>query len=240
MQAVANEMNLSETAFVRQLGDQFNLRWFTPTAEVELCGHATLASAHALWSEGVVPEHLPISFQTKSGILTCVKEGTFIELDFPATVAWEAEPPEELIGALDVKPVFAGQTKYDILICVESEEVVRALEPDFVRLRGVSMRSVIVTSRSVDPRYDFVSRCFAPGIGIDEDPVTGSAHCCLGPYWAERFGKNELTGLQASARGGIVKVRINDDRVILSGNAVTVMRGELAEAITGVDVGGSR
>lgn len=229
MQAVAAEMNLSETAFVRPLGDSFELRWFTPAIEVDLCGHATLASAHALWTEGVVNEGQPIRFHTKSGELTCAKYRDLIELDFPATPAKEATSPEGLLDALDVRPSFVGQSKFDKLVCVESEQVVRSLKPDFARLREISMRGVIVTSRSVDPRFDFVSRFFAPGAGIDEDPVTGSAHCCLGPYWSERLGKTEMTAFQASSRGGIVRVRVNGDRVILAGNAVTVLRGELSE-----------
>jgi PhzF family phenazine biosynthesis protein len=229
MQAVAAEMNLSETAFVRTLGDSFELRWFTPAIEVDLCGHATLASAHALWTEGVVNEDQPIRFHTKSGALTCAKYRDFIQLDFPATPAKEAKPPEGLLEALEIRPSFVGQSKFDKLIRVESEQVVRSLKPDFARLREISMRGVIVTSTSDDPRFDFVSRYFAPGAGIDEDPVTGSAHCCLGPYWSERLGKTEMTAFQASARGGIVRVRVNGDRAILGGNAVTVLRGELSE-----------
>jgi PhzF family phenazine biosynthesis protein len=228
MQAVAAEMNLSETAFVHQLRDDFALRWFTPFTEIDLCGHATLASAHALWSEGVVADNQPIHFQTKSGTLTCTKSGTFIQLDFPAIPAEEGKPPEGLLDALKVRPSFVGHSKFDQLIHVESEQVVRALKPDFVRLREISTRSVIVTSRSDDPRFDFVSRCFAPRVGIDEDPVTGSAHCCLGPYWSEQLGKTELTAFQASTRGGIVRVCVKGDRVVLGGNAVTVMRGELS------------
>ena len=233
MQAIAAEMNLSETAFVHPLNDGFSLRWFTPATEVELCGHATLASAHALWSEGMVIENEPIHFQTKSGLLTCTSEGSFVQLDFPATPAEEGEPPVGLLEALDIRPSFVGESKFDKLMHVESERDVRALKPDFARLgeilSEISPRSVIVTSTSDDPRFDFVSRCFAPGVGIDEDPVTGSAHCCLGPYWSDRLGKTELIGFQASSRGGTVRVSVNGDRVVLGGNAVTVMRGELSE-----------
>ena len=229
MQAVAAEMNLSETAFVRPLDDGFELRWFTPAIEVDLCGHATLAAAHALWTEGVVNEAQPIRFHTKSGILTCTQHGDFIELDFPATPALEAEPPAGLLDALGVKPLFVGRSKFDKFLVVETEQVVRSLKPDFAELRQISMRGVIVTSISDDPCFDFVSRYFAPGAGIDEDPVTGSAHCCLGPYWSEQLGKTEMTAFQASARGGIVRVRINGDRVLLGGQAVTVMKGELIE-----------
>jgi PhzF family phenazine biosynthesis protein len=233
MQAVAAEMNLSETAFVHQHSDGFALRWFTPTTEVDLCGHATLASAHALWSEGLVMENQSICFQTKSGELTCTKDGTFIQLDFPATPAEESKPPEGLLDVLEIRPSFVGESKFDKLIHIESEQAVRGLKPNFARLgeilREESLRSVIVTSASDDPRFDFVSRCFAPGVSINEDPVTGSAHCCLGPYWSERLGKIQLTAFQASKRGGIVRVRVNGDRVVLGGNAVTVMRGDLLE-----------
>lgn len=228
MQAVAAEMNLSETAFVRPIEDGFELRWFTPLVEVDLCGHATLASAHGLWSEGVVSGALPIRFHTKSGVLTCTQNGDFIELDFPATPLQEVEPNAGLIDALGVEPVFVGKSKFDDLVQVESEESVRSLKPDFSQLRELSMRGVMVTSVSDDPHFDFVSRFFAPGVGIDEDPVTGSAHCCLGPYWSERLGKTEMTAFQASARGGVVRVRVEGDRVLLGGQAVTVLRGELS------------
>ena len=229
MQAVAAEMNLSETAFVRPLDDGFELRWFTPALEVELCGHATLASAHALWTEGVVGNDQPIRFHTKSGVLTCTQVDDFIELDFPATPAQEAEPPAGLFDALGVTPSFVGRSKFDRFVLVESEQVVRSLKPDFARLREISMRGAIVTSMSDNPRFDFVSRYFAPGAGIDEDPVTGSAHCCLGPFWSERLAKTEMTAYQASARGGVVRVRVNGDRVILGGQAVTVFRGNLTD-----------
>ncbi|MCA9119668.1 MAG: PhzF family phenazine biosynthesis protein [Planctomycetaceae bacterium] len=227
MQAVAAEMNLSETAFVRRLDGDFELRWFTPAIEVELCGHATLASAHALWTEGIVKTGQPIRFHTKSGVLTCTQAGDLIELDFPATPAEAAEPPAGLLDALGAQPNYVGKSKFDKFILVESEKVVRSLKPDFTALRQVPMRGVIVTSPSDDPQFDFVSRYFAPGAGIDEDPVTGSAHCCLGPYWSERLGKIEMTAFQASSRGGIVRVRLNGDRVLLGGQAVTVMKGEL-------------
>ncbi len=227
MQAVAAEMNLSETAFVRPQDDGFELRWFTPAIEVELCGHATLAAAHALWSEGVVAGSTPIRFHTRSGVLTCTTDGELIELDFPATPAHAAEPPDGLLAALGVTPSFVGRSKFDKFVLVESEQVVRSLQPDFARLREIPMRGVMVTSTSDAPRFDFVSRYFAPGAGIDEDPVTGSAHCCLGPFWSERLGKTAMTAYQASARGGVVRVRVNGDRVILGGQAVTVWRGEL-------------
>jgi PhzF family phenazine biosynthesis protein len=227
MQAVAAELNLSETAFVRPLDDGFELRWFTPAIEVELCGHATLASAHALRTEGVVNTVQPIRFHTRSGVLTCTHEDGLVELDFPATPAQEDEPPAGLLDALGVRPSFVGSSKFDKFVLVESEQVVRSLKPDFAQLRQISMRGVIVTSTSDDPQFDFVSRYFAPGAGIDEDPVTGSAHCCLGPYWNAQLGKTEMTAFQASARGGVVRIRVTGDRVLLGGQAVTVMKGEL-------------
>ena len=168
-----------------------------------------------------------LRFQTKSGVLTCTREGALIELDFPATPAHEAEPPAGLLDALGIQPSFVGKSKFDKFLVVESEQAVRSIQPDFAKLGQISMRGVIVTSVSDDPRFDFVSRYFAPGAGIDEDPVTGSAHCCLAPYWCERIGKTELSGFQASARGGVVRVRVNGERVILGGQAVTVMKGEL-------------
>jgi PhzF family phenazine biosynthesis protein len=227
MQAVAAEMNLSETAFVRPVGEDFELRWFTPTIEVELCGHATLASAHALWGEQVVADDEPIRFLTKSGVLTCTQRKDFIELDFPATPISSTDLTEELCLALGITPSFVGRSKFDMLILVDSEQILRSLQPDFSRLRKMPMRGFIVTSASDDPRFDFVSRFFAPAAGIDEDPVTGSAHCSLGPFWSERLGKTEMSAFQASARGGIVRVRVSGDRVLLGGQAVTIFKGVL-------------
>jgi PhzF family phenazine biosynthesis protein len=228
MQAVAAEMNLSETAFVRRCEGGFALRWFTPTIEVDLCGHATLASAHILWSEGAVPAAEIIQFHTRSGVLTCVRNQKSIELDFPATPPHTIEPPAGLLDALGVSSALVRKAKFDYLVLLESEQDLRSLAPDFRKLIQLDTRGVIVTSPSDDPRFDFVSRFFAPAAGVDEDPVTGSAHCCLGPFWATRLGKTELIGFQASARGGTVKVRVAGDRVILGGQAVTVWRGELA------------
>ena len=227
MQAVAAEMNLSETAFVRSLDKDFELRWFTPTIEVDLCGHATLATAHAMWTEGVVAGDSPIRFHTRSGVLTCQKRGTWIELDFPATPVEESQPPSGLLESLGVLPRFVGKSKFDCFVHVESEEIVRSLKPDFAKLLQIPMRGVIVTSRSDDSQFDFVSRFFAPAVGVNEDPVCGSAHCCLGPYWSEQLGKTEMKAFQASARGGILKVQVADERVVLGGQAVTVLRGEL-------------
>ena len=229
MQAVAAEMNLSETAFIRPGDNGFELRWFTPTTEVDLCGHATLASAHALWEMDVVAIGEPIHFRTKSGELICMRQGELIELDFPATPVTAADESEELCGALGVTASFVGESKFDSLVLVESEQAVRSLKPDFARLRELPVRAVIVTSVSDDPGFDFVSRCFAPAAGIDEDPVTGSAHCALAPFWSERLGKTEMTAFQASQRGGIVRVRVADDRVFLGGQAVTIFRGVLLD-----------
>ena len=228
MQSVAAEMNLAETAFVRRVEHIFELRWFTPAIEVELCGHATLASAHVLWMEKLVPKNEAIRFQTKSGILTCEQTGDSIQLDFPATPASPAQPPPGLIEALGIRPSFVGQTKFDKFLLLDSEGAVRGLKPDFAALAAIpGNRGVIVTSRSSDSRFDFISRFFAPASGVNEDPVTGSAHCALAPFWSERLGKSAMTGYQASPRGGIVYVRLAGDRVFLSGKAVTILRGEL-------------
>lgn len=225
MQNVAKEMNLSETAFLLHHPDGFGLRWFTPAVEVALCGHATLASAHALWEERVL--ETDARFHTLSGLLTATRNGGRIELDFPAKTEEPAVVPPALIDSLGVMPVYVGRNQFDYLIEVETEAELRALNPDHARLRTIPVRGVIVTARSTDPRFDFVSRFFAPGSGVDEDPVTGSAHCALTPYWAKKLGKTEMTAYQASARGGVVHVRLAGDRVKLGGNAVTVFRGEL-------------
>ena len=231
MQAVAAEMNLSETAFVRPLSKGFELRWFTPTIEVDLCGHATLASAHALWSENIVDTGTAIRFLSKSGELICVQRDDLIELDFPATPVTSAAPSDELCDALGCEAIFQGASKFDDLVLVQSEEALRSVRPDFQKLRELASRGVIVTSTSNNPRFDFVSRFFAPNAGVDEDPVTGSAHCALGPFWSERLGKTEMAAFQASARGGIVRVRVAADRVFLAGHAVTVLKGVLVDAV---------
>ena len=227
MQAVAAEMNLSETAFVVPGESAFGLRWFTPTIEVELCGHATLAAAHALWSESVIATDDPIVFDTRSGLLTCARRGARIELDFPAIPLEQIDPPADLVQALGVSPSYVGQSRQDHFVFVDTEQTVRSLEPDYAALRAMPLRGFIVTSPSENAAFDFISRYFAPAAGIDEDPVTGSAHCCLGPFWAEQLGKTELTAFQASARGGTIQVRVAGDRVILGGTAVTVLKGAL-------------
>jgi PhzF family phenazine biosynthesis protein len=227
MQRVAREMNLSETAFLVRQADGFDLRWFTPAVEVDLCGHATLASAHVLWEDGHLDATEQARFHTRSGLLTADRRGDWIELDFPATVAEPAEAPPYFAGALGVTPRFVGRSRFDYLVEVGSEAEVRALAPDLSALRRLQVRGVIVTSRADPGEFDFVSRFFAPGAGVDEDPVTGSAHCTLGPYWRGRLGKDELLAYQASARGGVVRVSVRGERVGLGGQAVTVLRGEL-------------
>jgi PhzF family phenazine biosynthesis protein len=229
MQDVAAEMNLSETAFLLPADDGFSLRWFTPTVEVALCGHATLASAHALWEEQILAPDAIARFQTKSGLLTAGRKGDRIELDFPATREERSDAPAGLLESLGVSdPVYLGRNKFDYLVEVASEAVVRRLDPDHGQLRKIPVRGVIVTSRATNPDVDFVSRFFAPGSGVDEDPVTGSAHCCLTPYWSARLGKESMTAYQASKRGGYVYVQLAGDRVKLAGHAVTVLRGDLA------------
>jgi PhzF family phenazine biosynthesis protein len=227
MQNMAREMNLSETAFLRKQTDGFGLRWFTPTVEVALCGHATLASAHVLWETGLLAPQEEARFHTESGLLMAKRKGDWIELNFPATPDEPATAPPRLEEALGVKPRYVGKSRFDYLIELDTEETVRTLKPDFGLLRALQVRGVMVTSRATSPGFDFVSRFFAPGSGIDEDPVTGSAHCCLGPFWSKRLGKNELIAYQASRRGGTVRVRVSGDRVYLSGQAVTILRGEL-------------
>jgi PhzF family phenazine biosynthesis protein len=227
MQDVAREMNLSETAFLHRQGDGFRLRWFTPASEVALCGHATLASAHVLWEDGHLRPHEEARFHTQSGILTAVRRGEWIEMDFPSDPAETRDAPDDLTRALGLPPSYVGRSRSNYLVEVDSEESVRRLTPDLAALRRMPVQGMIVTSRSGSPEYDFVSRYFAPRVGIDEDPVTGSAHCTLGPYWSQRLAKNDLVGYQASARGGVVGVRVAAERVFLSGQAVTVMRGQL-------------
>jgi PhzF family phenazine biosynthesis protein len=226
MQDVAQEMNLSETAFLERRADGFQLRWFTPAVEVDLCGHATLASAHVLWETGYLKPGQPARFHTRSGLLSAERRGQWIELDFPAHAPEPVSAPNGLLDALGVTARYVGRSRLDYLVEVEAEEMVRQMKPDFRALRQTATRGIIVTSKAAE--YDFVSRFFAPAAGIDEDPVTGSAHCCLGPYWKTRLGKDELVAYQASRRGGLVRVRVAQPRVILGGQAVTVVRGELA------------
>jgi PhzF family phenazine biosynthesis protein len=227
MASVAAEMNLSETAFLRQVQDGYHLRWFTPAVEVDLCGHATLASAHILYETGLVEKKQEARFQTKSGTLTARKVRDEIELNFPATPPEAIADIQGLAEALGVQAVDLGQSRFDYLVRVGSEAEVRGAKPDFVKLHKLGVRGVMLTSQSESREFDFISRFFAPGAGIDEDPVTGSAHCCLGPYWGDILGKDQMVAYQASARGGVVRVRVDGERVFLGGKAVTVMVGEL-------------
>jgi predicted PhzF superfamily epimerase YddE/YHI9 len=227
MQAVAREMNLSETAFLLRGDDGFGLRWFTPEVEVELCGHATLACAHFLWQEHHVKPRAVARFHTQSGLLTAAQRDGWIELDFPAKPAVPAVAPAGLAAAIGGAPVAVAKSEFDYGVELASEGEVRALDPDFRALRAVNARGVIVTAATAGGPYDFVSRFFGPAVGIDEDPVTGSAHCALGPYWQARLGKSVFFAFQASARGGEVRVEVKGDRVQLGGKAVTVSRGEL-------------
>jgi PhzF family phenazine biosynthesis protein len=226
LQAVAREMNVSETAFLVKHPGHFDLRWFTPKVEVDLCGHATLASAHILWQQGQAAGN-EIRFSTRSGILKAIRHGDDIELDFPLKPEEPAQAPAGLLEALGTSARYVGKNQFDYLVEVESEDALRGIAPDFKRLAMVPVRGIIATSRSTDPKFDFLSRFFAPGAGIDEDPVTGSAHCCLADFWRKRLGKSEFVAFQASARGGVVKVRIVKDRALLGGKAITVARGEL-------------
>ena len=227
MQDVAREMNLSETAFLVGSQDGYSLRWFTPLVEVDLCGHATLASAHVLWETREARPEETIRFHTRSGLLSANRDGDWIELDFPATPVAACDPPPELLKGLGVSPVFVGKSIFDYLAELTTEAEVRDLAPDFNTLGQVDTRGVMVTSQSDSPKCDFVSRFFAPATGVDEDPVTGSAHCALGPYWQSRLGKTVFAAQQVSVRGGELRVRVDGDRVRIAGQAVTVMRATL-------------
>lgn len=230
MQDLAAEMNLSETAFVTPTADGFDLRWFTPTTEVELCGHATLASAHALWETDRLARDAPARFQTRwKGELVAARDGASIALDFPAAPSTSVDEPTGLSAALGAPLAVVARNDLHHLVEVADANTVRTLSPDFAALHAVDVEAVTVTAASDDPAYDFVSRYFTPRHGIDEDPVTGSAHCSLGPWWGERLGKTEVVGYQASRRGGVVRVRVRpgEPRVTLLGEAVTVWRGEV-------------
>ncbi len=229
MQLVAREMNLSETAFLHPCDEGFQLRWFTPTTEVDLCGHATLASAHLLWEEGRLATDRSARFQTRSGLLTATRAGAWIELDFPATPPEDIAAPAGLVEAMGARARHVARSRFDFLVELDDEAAVRALAPDFARLRAFHARGVIATARGGSNGVDFVSRYFAPAFGIDEDPVTGSTHCCLGPYWQSRLNKTSFVAHQLSERGGEMRVTVDGDRVRLGGQAVTVLRGELLD-----------
>lgn len=229
MQAVAQEMNLSETAFLIKQEQDYNLRWFTPTTEVPLCGHATLSSAHVLWTEGYASTGQTINFQTKSGLLTAQYQDNWISLDFPANRSQDIPPITKLQDALGVDIKTFAYNSLGYLVEISSPDQLQQLQPNFPLLKQLPISNVIVTSlAAANSEYDFISRFFAPGLGINEDPVTGAAHCCLAPYWRDRLGKDEFLAYQASSRGGVVKISYDGgDRVLLQGQAVTVMRGEL-------------
>ena len=227
MQNVAAEMNVAETAFILKTQDHFDLRWFAPKSEVELCGHATLASAHILWQEGICHPAEQIQFKTLSGTLIANKVQNKIELDFPTTPVKEISDKSTLERVVAQNILYAGKNRFDFLVQLDGEEKIRNFNPDFEKIKSLGNRGLIITSRADSGNYDFVSRFFAPTIGIDEDPVTGSAHCTLGPFWQDRLQKSEFLGYQASARGGEVNVKVQNDRAILGGQAVTVFRGDI-------------
>lgn len=231
MQKFAAEMNLSETAFLLPAeasdGFDYHLRWFTPMAEVDLCGHATLASAHILYTTQNYSDGRVLRFSTRSGILTAAQTDDGIELDFPAKREEACPLPSEIEDSLGVFPVYVGRNAFDYLIEIESEILLRGLVPNLQLLKDADCRGLIVTARASNPNYDFVSRFFAPAVGVDEDPVTGSAHCCLAPYWQQRIGKTTMIGYQASKRGGLVKVINVGDRVKLIGQAVTILESSV-------------
>lgn len=228
MRSVAQEMNLSETAFLVPQNDGFSLRWFTPVTEIDLCGHATLASAHVLWEKAVLEAGTTARFWTRSGLLTAEQTDGEIRLTFPLIEQTQAMAPPGLLEALGTNARYVGRAGDKYLLHLADDSAVRQLTPDFQALRQLPLRGVMVTAAadSASP-HDFVSRYFAPWVGVDEDPVTGSAHCCLGPYWSNLLGKKELTAYQASARGGSLRLRISDDKVELTGRAVTVLAGNL-------------
>jgi PhzF family phenazine biosynthesis protein len=227
MQCVAKEMNLSETAFLLPENEGYRLRWFTPAVEVDLCGHATLASAHILWETGRLAKDEMAQFYSRSGLLMARLEGDWIQLNFPVKRLELVTIPEELSTVLGISPVFVGKNQFDYLVEVENEEILHSLQPDMARLSQIPVRGVIVTCAATTPGYDFMSRFFAPRVGVPEDPVTGSAHCCLTPYWAEKLHKQSMRAYQDSPRGGELHLRLEGDRVLISGQAVTIFQGEM-------------
>ncbi len=227
MLKIARELNLAETAFFRREGDRYRLRWFTPAVEVKLCGHATLASAHVLWSELGAPQDQPLRFATLSGELICRFVDGMIEMDFPAYQATPSLERSLIAAALGAEPDNVAGFGEKTLAEFSTARKVRELAPDFAAIAKLPTQGIVVTARADDGRYDFVSRFFAPAVGINEDPVTGSAHCALGPYWLTRLGKSELSAYQASARGGEMTVVVRGERVLLRGRAITMLSGDL-------------
>lgn len=229
MQAVAAELGLPATAFVREAADGFALAWFSPTTELSLCGHGTLATAHALWDTDRLAPSATARFETRSGTLSAVRRDGWISIDLPAEPATATSPPAGLLDALGVKARWVGRNRLDYVVEVDDEGAVRAVAPDQRALTAIDTRGVIVTARASTPGVDFVSRFFAPRFGIPEDAVTGSAHCCLAPLWCGRLGAARLTGVQLSPRTGVVRTEVLGDRVVLSGQAVTMLRGQLRD-----------
>lgn len=227
MQLVAREMNLSETAFLHPIEGGFSLRWMTPAVEVKLCGHATLASAFTLWETGVLVADEVARFQTLSGWITCRRDEGWVTMDFPAKICEPCAPPAGLAGALECELVWCGSNGMDYLVEVSDAGVLRGLKPNFTGLSKLPVRGVIVTCKSDASEFDFLSRFFAPAAGVNEDPVTGSAHCALGPYWMHKTGRSDFTAFQASERGGLVKLSVRGERVLLRGKAVMMSRVEL-------------
>ena len=227
MSGVAADMNLAETAFITTTEEKnkYKLRWFTPKVEVDLCGHATLATAHILYQNNYVHCSEAIFFETKSGILKTLKNENHIQLDFPETPVSDIEIPEGIENAIGAKIIYAGKSIFDYFFLLESEDVLIDLKPNFNELIKFGKRGVIVTADS--KKYDFISRFFAPQSGINEDPVTGSAHCALYPYWSKKLNKKELVAYQASERGGLLKLSSESSRVLISGEAITIFEGIL-------------
>ena len=225
MQNIAMEMNLSETAFVREEGGAFHLRWFSPIVEVELCGHATLATAHVLWERGITPAGRAIEFQTRSGVLTAYQKDGLVFIDMPAKPEQAVEPPGDLLDALGVPVTYVGRSHFDFLVEVEDVEILKNMWPNMSKLAHMPGRAVCVTAKG--EQYDFVSRFFAPQVGVDEDPVTGSAHCVLAPYWAKKLGKTAFRALQASKRRGVLNIELKGDRVHMGGGAVTFLWADI-------------
>lgn len=231
MQNLAMEMNLSETAFLLKESEGYRLRWFTPETEVSLCGHATLASAHILWEKGFLEKDQNVVFNTLSGTLVTRRIDDWIEMEFPSRQVTPGEAPESLLKVLNIRPLTVNMYSHKgsllYLFELQSEEDVKNTTPDFRLLKSEDAKVVMITSRSKSEEYDFVSRFFAPAVGIDEDPVTGSAHCYLAPYWAGKLNKTELVGFQASKRTGVIFCRVSGEHVYIRGKAITVFEGEL-------------
>jgi PhzF family phenazine biosynthesis protein len=227
MQSVATEMNMPVTAFLYKNDDHYSLRWFTSTTEIPICGHGTLASAHILYDLNHISREASATFMTKSGWLTANFNAGWIEFTFPSKPDQKTIAPKKLNQALGVKPTYVGKNHFDYIVEVEGEDVVKNLKPNIDIIAQMPVRGVIVTSVSNSNKYDFVSRFFSPAQGIDEDAVTGSAHCCLGPYWERKLNKSDFIAFQASSRGGILKIRVNGERVLLAGKAMTVLEGKL-------------